>query len=302
MTTGTTTRNEPAPELARHRFRTALISTAGHCAVACGFCFRADRAHGYLAIPTYATALSRLKEIGVEGVCLTGGEPTHHPDLRQLIRLSHQFGMPVSVVTSARTPAEVRRLREVSHLLANVTVSADSAEAMRLGRTTRSVLSGVSALRDLATLEKVLHLTYWKVTDDECRDAHRLVSDAGVVIQLSPVTLDEGARRRNGLTLHAYLQQQRNDAKVLARHFRLTPRFQVHLDALRAMQLGRQEAARECCSTSLYVSADGKLRRCPYGSSGVPVQAPRSEIDAYLTAGPKEWTTPDCAAICRADP
>ncbi|WP_031070132.1 radical SAM protein [Streptomyces sp. NRRL S-118] len=89
------------------KVRTALVSTAGHCKVACGFCFRADRAHGFLDTATYTRTLSRLREAGVEGVCLTGGEPTHHPQLRQLVRLAHQFGMSVSMVTSARSVAEV---------------------------------------------------------------------------------------------------------------------------------------------------------------------------------------------------
>ncbi|MEV6677943.1 radical SAM protein [Streptomyces erythrochromogenes] len=82
--------------------RTALISTAGHCEVACSFCFRADRARGFLTTATYTRALSRLKETGVEGVCLTGGEPTHHPDLPQLVRLALQFGMTVFLATDSR--------------------------------------------------------------------------------------------------------------------------------------------------------------------------------------------------------
>ncbi|WP_246144592.1 radical SAM protein [Actinacidiphila oryziradicis] len=132
-------------------YRSALISTAGHCKIACGFCLRADRGHTFLDLATYTRALSRLKEIGVEGICLTGGEPTHHPELRQLIRLAHQFGLPVSVVTSARTEADVTQLSALAHLLQNVTVSADSLEAMTLGSTTRTVQSAMSTLRRVDT-------------------------------------------------------------------------------------------------------------------------------------------------------
>ncbi|WFB08197.1 radical SAM protein [Streptomyces sp. LX-29] len=281
-------------------FRTALISTAGHCAVACGFCFRTDRAHGFLDIATFTRALSRLKEIGVEGVCLTGGEPTHHPELRQLVRLAHQFGMPVSVVTSARTSAEVTRLAEVSHLLTNVTVSADSAGAMRLGRTTRSVASGVSVLAEIETPVRVLHLTYWQVMAEECREIHQLLSDKDINIQLSPVTFDEKARTREALSLDAYVRQHRADADLLGRYIRLSPRFQEHLVALRAMQL-YPERQHPCRSAALYVSSGGELRRCPYSRSGVPVHAPRSDVASFLARGTQDWTTPDCAAICRAD-
>ncbi len=90
----------------------------------------------------------------MEGVCLTGGEPTHHPELRQLVRLALQFGMTVSMVTSARSEAEVSALAEVAHLLTNVTVSADSQGAMALGRTTRTAASAVTTLDAVDTPRK----------------------------------------------------------------------------------------------------------------------------------------------------
>ena len=111
------------------------------------------------------------------GVCLTGGEPTHHPQLRQLVRLARQFGMSVSMVTSARAVAEVVTLSTVAHLLANVTVSADSQGAMLLGRTTRTAASGIDTLRAISTETKILHVTCWGLSDSECRDLAGLVSD-----------------------------------------------------------------------------------------------------------------------------
>ncbi|MEU3793029.1 MULTISPECIES: radical SAM protein [Streptomyces] len=296
----TVTHPERPPSPARQRFRSALISTAGHCKIACGFCFRADRAHGFLGIPTYTRALSRLKETGVEAICLTGGEPTHHPELRQLVRLAHQFGIPVSVVTSARDPDDVDQLVDIARLLANVTVSADSAGAMELGRTTRSVASAIATLEQVPTAERVLHLTYWKLTAPECHDIYERVDKSGVQIQLSPVALDDTARQRAGSTFYGYLAQQREDADLLGRYFQLTPRFQEHLTALRAMHL-YPEQLRLCASAVLYVSAGGEIRRCPYGKSGVSVRAPRAEISRFLHAEPQDRTTPECAAICRAD-
>lgn len=283
------------------RFRTALISTAGHCAVACGFCFRAERAHGFLNLNTYTRALSRLKELGVEGVCLTGGEPTHHPKMRQLVRLARQFGLPVSLVTSARTPAEVIRLGEIAHLLANVTVSADSENAMQLGRTNRSVASGVAVLQQAAAPAKVLHVTYWHLTDDECRTIHQVLDQSGIDLQLSPVSLDEAGRRRVGLTLDPpYLDRQRKDAELLSGYFRLSPRFHDHLAALRTMQIGPAQQ-HTCRSAALYVTASGGLRRCPYGRTGATVHDPRAEISRFLAQPTQDRITPDCAAICRAD-
>ncbi|ANP56928.1 radical SAM protein [Streptomyces griseochromogenes] len=282
------------------RFRSALISTAGHCKIACGFCFRADRAHGFLDIPTYTRALSRLKETGVEAVCLTGGEPAHHPNLRQLVRLAHQFGTSVSIVTSARDPDDVNRLADLARLLTNVTVSADSAGAMQLGRTSRSVVSAITTLDQVPAAERLLHLTYWNLTADECQDIYERVDDSGVQIQLSPVALDDAALQRAGYNFYDYLAQQRKDTDLLGRYFQLTPRFQEHLTTLRTMQL-YTERRPSCASAALYVSASGEIRRCPYGKTGVSVHAPRAEISRFLHAEPRDRTTPECAAICRAD-
>ncbi|MEU5432990.1 radical SAM protein [Streptomyces sp. NPDC020719] len=282
------------------RVRTALISTAGHCKVACGFCFRADRAHGFLNTATYTRALSRLKEAGVEAVCLSGGEPTHHPQLRQLVCLSRQFGMAVSMVTSARTVAEVIALSQVTHLLTNVTVSADSQGAMRLGCTTRSTASGIDTLRTVGTAAKILHVTCWGLRDEECQDLVRLVSGAGVEVQFSPVVLDARTLRREGKSVQEYLAQQRHDAGVLGRYFALSTRYRSYLEELEDLQLPTDAVERwSCRSATAYVTAEGDIRRCPYGQAAVNVHAPRAAIRHLLTAPAQDLVIPDCAAICR---
>ncbi|MEX0169653.1 radical SAM protein [Streptomyces sp. LMG1-1-1.1] len=278
--------------------RTALISTAGHCKVACGFCFRADRAHGFLSIDTYTRALSRLKETGVEGVCLTGGEPTHHPQLPQLVRLAHQFGMAVSMVTSARTEAEVTALAEVEHLLTNVTVSADSEGAMALGRTTRTVPSAVATLLAVDVPAKVLHLTYLDVAEEEAAQIAGLVAGTGIEVQLSPVLLNEQGLIRAGGSLQDSVKLREADTATLAGRFRLSNAYRSYLDDLRRMQLSGDEG-HPCRSATLYMSAEGEIRRCPYGAGGVSVQAPRAEIRGFLEAPSKDRVGPDCAAICR---
>ncbi|MFJ8232752.1 radical SAM protein [Streptomyces sp. NPDC094448] len=279
--------------------RTALISTAGHCKVACGFCFRADRAHGFLDTPTYTRTLSRLKETGVDGVCLTGGEPTHHPHLRQLVRLAHQFGMSVSMVTSARTVTDVIALSHVADLLANVTVSADSRGAMLLGRTSRTAATGIDTLRATSTGTKILHVTCWNLIDSECRALAGLVTEAGVEVQFSPVVLDEHALRRGGMVVQEYLARQWLDAEVLGHYFDLSDRYRGYLDELRDLQLPAEGERRQCRSATAYVSADGLIRRCPYGQASVSFLAPRAEIGRFLTDPAQDRVTPDCAAICR---
>ncbi|MDJ0345632.1 radical SAM protein [Streptomyces sp. H10-C2] len=281
-------------------FRSALVSTAGHCKIACGFCLRADRAHGFLDVRTYTRALSRLKELGIRDICLTGGEPTHHPGLRQFVRLAHQFGMPVSIVTSARTEAEVTALEAIARLLHNVTVSADSEGARALGRTTRTVLSAVATLQRTDTPTKILHLTCWRITAEECREIAEHVAAAGVELQLSPITLDAAALQRAGLNTTEYLGQHRTDAQALNRHFQLGAGYEEHLDTIQAATLSPEDR-HPCCSPTVYVSAKGDLRRCPYGQESSSVLGPRADIARFLSAPSQDRVTPDCAALCRAD-
>ncbi|MFF3675125.1 radical SAM protein [Streptomyces sp. NPDC002120] len=272
--------------------------TAGHCEVACSFCFRADRARGFLTTATYTRALSRLKEAGVEGVCLTGGEPTHHPDLRPLVRLALQFGMTVSMMTSARSEAEVTALAEVGHLLTNVTVSADSQGAMTLGRTTRSAASAVATLDAVDTPSKVLHLTYWDVDAEEVAQLADLVAGTEIDVQLSPVLLSEDALSRDSRSVQDSLTQRARDTAALGQHFLLSNGYRSYLDDLRRMQLSKEES-HPCRSATLYVSAKGEVRHCPYGASEINVHAPRTEIRAFLDAQATDRVVPDCAAICR---
>jgi pyruvate formate lyase activating enzyme len=53
--------------------------------------------------------LNRRKHI-VEGVCITGGEPTVHPDLPEFIKKVKRLGMLVKLDTNGLTPRTIERL------------------------------------------------------------------------------------------------------------------------------------------------------------------------------------------------
>ncbi len=189
----------------------------------------------------------------------------------------------------------------MTHLLSNVTVSADSQGAMLLGRTTRTAASGIATLRAISTETKILHVTCWGLSDDECQELADLVSEAGVEVQFSPVVLDERALRRDAKSVQDYLVQQHLDADVLSRYFNLSDRYRAYLGELRDLQLPPTGGERwSCRSATAYVSADGHIRRCPYGQASVSVDAPRASIRQFLTDPAQDRVTPDCAAICRS--
>lgn len=48
----------------------------------------------------------------LEGVCITGGEPTLHADLPDLIRLINDLGLPVKLDSNGSNPAMIKKLYE----------------------------------------------------------------------------------------------------------------------------------------------------------------------------------------------
>ncbi len=93
----------------------SIVFTQG-CPFRCVYC------HNPELIPVQASDLSKIikeddvlerlnrrKKI-VEGVCITGGEPTVHPDLPEFIKKVKQLGMLVKLDTNGLTPRMVERL------------------------------------------------------------------------------------------------------------------------------------------------------------------------------------------------
>lgn len=274
--------------------RGVLISTADNCAVNCRFCFRADVGRDVLSLATYARALSRLREIGVDELCLSGGEPTDHPEFGRLARVAVQFGFRASVVTAARSGPRLDALAEVAGLLSHVTVSADSRRAEELGRTGRTISSTPEVFEALGHHRASLHVTAYDLGDDDLTEIAAVVESAEVPVEVSPLLPSPTFRFQNPHLMR--------DLGLISASFGMSDQLSSVVSDYRA-QL-RDPVARSCESERLYLSADGFLRRCPYDSSGqVSVNATRGEIRDALD---RSFCTPPmtdlaCMAICRPD-
>ena len=56
------------------------------CNLSCGYCNEFDKTSSPVPLEILKTRAKKLKELGAFSICLTGGEPTLHPDLPELIR------------------------------------------------------------------------------------------------------------------------------------------------------------------------------------------------------------------------
>jgi pyruvate formate lyase activating enzyme len=84
--------------------------------------FRCVYCHNPELIPTQASDTSKVLKVEdvlehlkrrkhiVEGVCITGGEPTVHPDLPEFIKKVKRLGMLVKLDTNGLTPRMIERL------------------------------------------------------------------------------------------------------------------------------------------------------------------------------------------------
>lgn len=93
----------------------AVVWTVG-CNLRCPFCYNAELVLPELAasLPrlSLAEALARLKERArlLDGVVVTGGEPTLHPDLPAFLREVRALGFLVKLDTNGTHPAVLRSL------------------------------------------------------------------------------------------------------------------------------------------------------------------------------------------------
>ncbi len=95
----------------RHLAATLFL---GGCNMRCPFCHNASLVNGTAAAPTITeqevlSYLSKRKGI-LEGVCITGGEPTLYPELTEFILKIKELGLKVKLDTNGTNPKLLKAL------------------------------------------------------------------------------------------------------------------------------------------------------------------------------------------------
>ncbi len=77
------------------------IDITNHCNFDCIHCLRDKRSpRAHMRAELFDAALRAIASVGLRNVCLTGGEPALHPDLRRLFGLLVDYGMRFSLVSN----------------------------------------------------------------------------------------------------------------------------------------------------------------------------------------------------------
>ncbi len=93
---------------------TTSVIFVGGCSFKCGYCHNPELVLGYSDIPSI-----KLKEIldylekkkmWIDGVCITGGEPTVYKELPKLISRIKQIGVMIKLDTNGSNPEMIEKL------------------------------------------------------------------------------------------------------------------------------------------------------------------------------------------------
>ena len=97
--------------------RVASTIFLGGCNFRCPFCHNSDLLDGCaehpFSVPDVLAFLKKRSNV-LEGVCITGGEPTLHPELEDFIRKIRSLGLAVKLDTNGFRPEVLKRLCEQS--------------------------------------------------------------------------------------------------------------------------------------------------------------------------------------------
>ncbi|HZS04554.1 MAG TPA: radical SAM protein [Blastocatellia bacterium] len=92
----------------------AHIIPMRRCNLACGYCNEYDKTSEPVPFETMTRRLDKLRELGVSVIIISGGEPTLHPRLDDIIRHARTLGMLVGLITNGYylTKERVERLND----------------------------------------------------------------------------------------------------------------------------------------------------------------------------------------------
>lgn len=133
-------RSFPAQKVER-RQQFALLHVTDRCSMRCPICYASSGDGGARPVDEIVEMARRAKEAGVRSVSLTGGEPTEHPGLEEIVRrVSRDLGLRTALLTNGLALAadgslagRLRRAGLSKAVISFDTLSSDTSRAMRGG-------------------------------------------------------------------------------------------------------------------------------------------------------------------------
>jgi len=111
------------------------------CNLSCGYCNEYDDKSKPVPVEIIEERLAKLRDLGTFGMCITGGEPTMHPDLPRIVRRCRELGYVRTGMISNGMLMKPELIRELNDAgLQELQISIDGVKA---NETTQKVLDNL---------------------------------------------------------------------------------------------------------------------------------------------------------------
>jgi MoaA/NifB/PqqE/SkfB family radical SAM enzyme len=225
------------------------------CNLSCGYCSEYDKVSDPIPVEVLEKRLRKLRSLGTFGISLTGGEPTLHPSLPQLIRKCRELGFFRTGMISngfLLRPDLIEALNEVG--LQEMQISVDGVQA---NDTTQKVLDNLKKrlqwLREYARFRVIVSSVLGACPPEEAEEVLAFAGRLGFI--------------RRVLLIHDSSGQVKSfngERKTFERIVRRVPKTVVDFSSYRKRLLRDGAAPFKCRAGSryLYVDEYGNVNWC----------------------------------------
>jgi MoaA/NifB/PqqE/SkfB family radical SAM enzyme len=225
------------------------------CNLSCGYCSEYDRVSDPIPVEVLEKRLRKLRSLGTFGISLTGGEPTLHPSLPQLIRKCREFGFFRTGMISngfLLRPDLIEALNEAG--LQEMQISVDGVQA---NDTTQKVLDNLKKrlqwLREYARFRVIVSGVLGACPPEEAEEVLDFAAEMGFVPRVLLIHDSSGqVKSFNG------------ERKTFEKIVRRLPKTVVDFSSYRKRLLRDGAAPFKCRAGSryLYVDEYGNVNWC----------------------------------------
>ena len=273
-------------------FRYLRLSLTDRCNFRCRYCLpEMEQAfhplENTLKWEDWKTVLPLLKDLGIRKVRLTGGEPTLHPRVLDMVELLARTGFEETALTTNGFRLEKLAPELKSRGLARVNVHLDSLQAERFDRASQTeglfgkVLAGLRLAKQMGLSPKVNAVLMRGVNEDEAADFMEFSEKEGVEVRFIEL-MPTGT---NGDFFREYFVPAMEIKRRLEARFGLEPlerdplggpsrRFKVKGMGARVGFIGAScEGFCDGCQR-LRLTSEGFLKRCLFEPGGLDLKTP----------------------------
>jgi MoaA/NifB/PqqE/SkfB family radical SAM enzyme len=274
----------------------AQIIPIRRCNLACTYCNEFDKDSQPVPTAEMLRRIDKLAELGTSIITFSGGEPTLHPDLDQLIARARDLGAIVTVITNGLllTPERIKALNQAG--LDYLQISIDNVQPDEVSKKSLRVLDRkLEWLSELATFDVTINSVLGSAIQNP-EDAFEIAKRARDLGFNSTV----GILHDRGGQLQALSQVQSGvyeRIRALGKHM-----FSfAHLDSFQRNTVRGLPNPWHCPAGGrfLYICEDGLVHYCSQqrGHPGIPLERYTKE-DLIREAAKPKGCAPFCTISC----